>query len=200
MTDQPTKTDANLILLDRLCAAHGKDLTKKQADEWLAQMDKFRIDESAIAIQSLIETINRFPTIAEYRTACMQAWTVRLEEAKSKGEEPVPPIVQAVEARALEEAFEWWRDRFGTYAKNTRNLVSETCEKAERRWNAAKALALTIHELDDELEFEERDGVMVQIADVDHQARYDRMVEVARSIAKKNHPTAQPMPEDIIGF
>ena len=181
--ETPYKNDGMLILLDRLFSAFGKEGTKKQTDEWLRVMQHIRADDSAVAIDSLIKTCNRFPTIAEFRTAAIQAQTVRLDAVKEMSE--VSPIVRKVEAEALKETFNWWRDRFGSHAPNARRLIGETCAVASKPWKASALFASTISELENE---------------PDLQARYERIVEVSKTIARKTDATFEPMPEDLVGF
>jgi len=182
MTDNPTKDDGLMVLLDRLFHAFGKEGTKKQVDEWLALMRKVRPDDAAVAVQSLIETSNRFPTIAEFRTAAMQAYTVRIDAAKDMTD--VSPIVRRIEAEAKREDFEWWRDRFGSYAPNVRQLVNETCSNAVKPWNTSGRFATLINELQ---------------AEPDHRVRYERMQELAATVNFGERQPEQPV-ADLVGF
>lgn len=183
MTTETNTIEAHIFLIDRLCSAFGKEVTKKQTDEWLSIMKKVRTDDAANAVQALIETNNRFPTIADFRREVVRVQTERMDKMTS---EDVSPVVRKLMAQYKQDDFEWWRDRFGTFAPNARAIVRDTCDKAVRPWRASSAFAKLICELGSE---------------PNHAIRYERMTELAATIATTNgQAKPEQVPTDFVGF
>lgn len=135
-----------VVLVSRLFTAYGKQPNESQIDEWVKAQRRFnyRPDDVSAAIDSLISTSNRMPTIAELRTAVMAVHTQR--NTQSGAPAPKPGWLVKSENEWRTEDFEWWKDRFGSYAPQAKALIGESCSKGKTR------LALTIAKLINEMQ------------------------------------------------
>jgi hypothetical protein len=135
-----------LILISRLFTGYGKTPGKEQLDEWVKQQRRlnWRADDMSAAIDSLISTQNRFPTIAEFRTAVQSVVIQRTTQSGAPA--PKPGWLVKSENEWRTEDFEWWKDRFGSYAPQAKALIGESCKKGKTR------LALTIAKLINEMQ------------------------------------------------
>ena len=118
--------EETIILISRLFTAYGKTPNEAQIDEWVKAQArfKFRADETSAAIDSLINTSNRMPTISELRTAVM---SVRAQRASTEGAPaPKPSWLIKAEADWKREDFEWWHQRFGSLAPQARALIVQS--------------------------------------------------------------------------
>ena len=133
------------ILVDRLFTAYNIKPNESQIEEWVKQQRRFnwRADDMSAAIDSLISTSNRMPTIAELRTAIVTAQNQRLSQAGHEIE--VPGWVRRMNNEHLKEDFEWWSERFGSYAPQARALIGEACKKGKAR--LAGSIAKLINEM-----------------------------------------------------
>lgn len=134
--------EETIILISRLFTAYGKTPNEAQIDEWVKAQArfKFRADETSAAIDSLINTSNRMPTIAELRTAVM---SVRSQRASTEGAPaPKPSWLIKAEADWKREDFEWWHQRFGSLAPQARALIGEACSKGKARLSLGIARAI----------------------------------------------------------
>jgi hypothetical protein len=136
------------VLVTRLFTAFGKQPSEAQLDEWVKVQRRFnyRPDDVSGAIDSLIATSNRMPTIAEFRTAVMSVYTQR--NAQSGQEVEVPGWVRRMNNEHRKEDFEWWNDRFGSFTPQARALIGEACSKGKARM--ALTLAKAINEMQDD--------------------------------------------------
>ena len=134
-----------VVLVSRLFTAYGKQPNESQIDEWVKAQRRFnyRPDDVSAAIDSLISTSNRMPTIAELRTAVMAVHTQR--NTQSGAPAPKPAWLVKSENEWRTEDFEWWHARFGSLAPQAKALIGEACSKGKAR------LALTIARLINEM-------------------------------------------------
>ena len=134
-----------LILISRLFTGYGKTPGKEQLDEWVKQQRRFnwRADDMSAAIDSLLSTQNRFPTIAEFRTAVQSVVIQRTTQSGAPA--PKPGWLVKSENEWRTEDFEWWHARFGSLAPQAKALIGEACSKGKAR------LALTIAKLINEM-------------------------------------------------
>ena len=151
------------ILVDRLFTAYNIKPNESQIEEWVKQQRRFnwRADDMSAAIDSLISTSNRMPTIAELRTAIVTAQNQRLSQAGHEIE--VPGWVRRMNNEHLKEDFEWWNERFGSYAPQARALIGEACKKGKAR--LAGSIAKLINEMTSDyslLEASNATGVSVE--------------------------------------
>ena len=152
-----------LALVGRLFTAYGRQPNEAQLDEWVKAQKRFnfRPDDTNAAIDSLISTSNRMPTIAELRTAIVTVQNQRLAQAGHEIE--VPGWVRRMNNEHLKEDFEWWSERFGSYAPQARALVGEACKKGKAR--LAGSIAKLINEMTSDyslLEASNATGVSVE--------------------------------------
>ena len=134
-----------LALVGRLFTAYGRQPNEAQLDEWVKAQKRFNLrpDDTNAAIDSLINTSNRMPTIAELRTAIVTVQNQRLAQAGHEIE--VPGWVRRMNNEHLKEDFEWWSERFGSYAPQARALIGEACKKGKAR--LAGSIAKLINEM-----------------------------------------------------
>jgi len=118
-------TQEAAVLVNRLFTAFGKQPNKEQLDEWVKVQRRFnyRPDDVSAAIDSLISTSNRMPTIAELRTAVMAVHTQR--NTQSGAPAPKPGWLVKSENEWRTEDFKWWKERFGSYAPQVKALISD---------------------------------------------------------------------------
>ena len=113
-----------LILISRLFTGYGKTPGKEQLDEWVKQQRRlnWRADDMSAAIDSLLSTQNRFPTIAEFRTAVQSVVIQRTTQSGAPA--PKPGWLVKSENEWRTEDFKWWKERFGSYAPQVKALIS----------------------------------------------------------------------------
>jgi hypothetical protein len=114
-----------VVLVSRLFTAYGKQPNESQIDEWVKAQRRFnyRPDDVSAAIDSLISTSNRMPTIAELRTAVMAVHTQR--NTQSGAPAPKPAWLVKSENEWRTEDFKWWKERFGSFAPQVKALISD---------------------------------------------------------------------------
>lgn len=114
-----------VVLVSRLFTAFSKTPNDSQIDEWVKAQKRFnyRPDDVSAAIDSLISTSNRMPTIAELRTAVMAVHTQRNTQSGAKA--PKPGWLVKSENEWRTEDFDWWKARFGSLAPQAKFLISD---------------------------------------------------------------------------
>lgn len=134
-----------LILVSRLFDAYGRKPSDAMIDEWVKAQKRFnyRPDDVSAAIDNLIGTSSRMPTIAELRTAVMAIQTDRNTQSDTPAPKPAWLIKSENEWR--QDDFEWWKERFGPYAPQAKSLIGEACTNGKAR------LSLTIAKLINEM-------------------------------------------------
>lgn len=112
-----------LILVSRLFDAYSRKPSDSQIDEWVKAQRRhnYRPDDVNAAIDSLISTSSRMPTIAELRTAVMAVQTERTTQSGAPALKPNWLVRSENEWRT--EDFEWWKVRFGPYAHQVKQLI-----------------------------------------------------------------------------
>jgi len=172
----PMTQDQALTLVEKLFAAFNKEPLVKTVEEWTSIVMNFRIDDGTNAVDTLIRTSNRMPSIAEFRTACMESWSQR--KAKNlNAQEGVPVYVKQLDAEYRAEVLEWYRDIFGDYSKDARTLMA----KSEHKRGQAQQVADLLVEL--------------KASPLDHFARYDefcKFIEARKSLPVTNSYKTRP--------
>ena len=122
-----------LILVSRLFDAYGRKPSEANLVEWVKAQKRFnyRPDDVNAAIDNLIGTSSRMPTIAELRTAVMAIQTDRITQSDIPA--PKPGWLVRAENEWRTEDFEWWHARFGSYAPQAKALIGEACSKGKAR-------------------------------------------------------------------
>ena len=133
------------MLVSRLFDAYGRKPSDSQIDEWVKAQRRhnYRPDDVNAAIDILISTSSRMPTIAELRTSVMAVQTERTRESNVPA--PKPGWLVRAENEWRTDDFEWWNARFGSLAPQAKALIGEACSKGKAR------LALTIAKLINEM-------------------------------------------------
>lgn len=161
MTNQDTQAAIRTQIV-RLFDTAGRDATKTQLIEWERVAKEYRVDFVVQAVDYLIDNSERFPTIAHFKTALMDAKYRHQQVGREMTEKN--DFTRRQERQAELENDEWWTNRFGRYASDVRALMRSTFDSAAYPKRTSNGFNGVMSSFDEKTDFATRYRMMSDFA------------------------------------